>query len=181
MKGVGTSLVAKVGKSRHQQGFALDFGVNAAFYRKQGSGATDIQKTEVGEFGKRNGWGWQYKLRDYPHFELDPLDYGYSSRAEAYEVNKQYLADFGGEENIPIIDLSTSLDDALSHANEFKEYWAGKKEDFVDALSVTPDQLLQQGYTPDNYLEYYEKYATMFNIASSEHKRHSAVVSALSK
>ena len=29
MKGVGTSLVTKVGESRHQQ---VDFGLNAAFY-----------------------------------------------------------------------------------------------------------------------------------------------------
>lgn len=38
----------QVGKSRHQQGFALDFGVNAAFSKKYGRTTTTAEKTEVG-------------------------------------------------------------------------------------------------------------------------------------
>lgn len=59
---------AKVGKSRHQQGFAIDFGVNAAFAKKNGSGATKEEKTEVGNYGETQGWDWRYGLKDYPPF-----------------------------------------------------------------------------------------------------------------
>ncbi len=181
MRGVGTKLVAKVGKSRHQQGFALDFGVNAAFYRKYGKGATDAQKKMAGAFGKENGWSWQYELRDYPHFELDALDYGYSSREEAYKINKKFFNDQGGRDGIPIVDLSAGLAEAIQHAEKFMEYHSKENRELQFDLMVTIDQLLESGYTPENYMEYYKKIGEMLENSNAEYERHKRVYEALTR
>jgi RHS repeat-associated protein len=94
---------AKVGSSRHQQGFALDFGVNAAFAKVNGNGASKSDKTEVGEYGESLGlgWDWRYGLKDYPHFEQTATEFGYSSLQEAYKVNKEFYKNVGGVDGIP--------------------------------------------------------------------------------
>ncbi|RYE19826.1 MAG: hypothetical protein EOP51_19120, partial [Sphingobacteriales bacterium] len=96
-------LKAKVGKSRHQQGFALDFGINGAFYKTKGRKATSEEKNAVGEAAEfYSSFSWAYKLRDYPHFELDAKDFGYESFEDAYQTNKEYLEKVGGKDGVPI-------------------------------------------------------------------------------
>ena len=100
-------LKGKVGKSRHQQGFAVDFGVNAAFMKRKGHVATNKEKTEVGEYGESiSNFDWRYGLKDYPHFELDATEYGYDSFQDAYKTNRKDFKDKGGKNGIPIMDFS---------------------------------------------------------------------------
>jgi RHS repeat-associated protein len=100
-------LKAKVGKSRHQQGFALDFGINAAMVKKKGHVATNEEKTEIGEYGESiSEYEWAYGLQDYPHFELDAKDYEYDSFQDAYNTNKEDYKNKGGKDGLPIMQFS---------------------------------------------------------------------------
>jgi RHS repeat-associated protein len=99
---------AKVGNSRHQQGFALDFGVNAAFMKSEGHTASATDKKEVGDYGETFGWDWRYGLKDYPHFELTATEYGYKSLQEAYQVNKDFFNKVGGQSGIQEVDFRSS-------------------------------------------------------------------------
>lgn len=131
-----------VGKSRHQQGFALDFGVNAAFYKKKGRGATTSKKTEVGEYGEGLGWDWRYGLADYPHFELTATDYGYSSLQEAYQVNKDYYNKAGGEKGIPIMTFDQERKTVTIDSKEYETIQLTKKEQkgIIDYLKTLQEK-----------------------------------------
>ncbi|RKR84486.1 D-alanyl-D-alanine carboxypeptidase-like protein [Mucilaginibacter gracilis] len=111
-------LKAKVGKSRHQQGFALDFGVKKAYYEdkdSQKSESLNAYKTEVGQYGEGvSNFDWRYGLKDYPHFEQDARDYGYGSFQDAYNTNKNDYANKGGVNGLPIYDPSKETDVTLT-------------------------------------------------------------------
>lgn len=131
-----------VGKSRHQQGFALDFGVNAAFYKMKGRGATSSEKTEVGEHGESLGWDWRYGLADYPHFELTATDYGYSSLQEAYQVNKDYYNKVGGEKGIPVMSFDNEKKTVTINGKEYETIQLTKDEvkGIVDYLKTLQEK-----------------------------------------
>jgi len=112
-------LKAQVGKSRHQQGFALDFGVKGAYYGDKDSQKSESlkeYKTEVGQYGESvSDFDWRYGLKDYPHFELDARDNGYKSFADAYETNKKYYKEKGGVDGLPIYDPNEETDVTLTY------------------------------------------------------------------
>jgi len=107
-------LKAKVGKSRHQQGFALDFGVKTAYYEDKDSQKSESltdYKTEVGRYGEDvSNFDWRYGLKDYPHFEQDARDYGYDSFQDAYNTNKKDYSNKGGVNGLPIYDPNKETD-----------------------------------------------------------------------
>jgi RHS repeat-associated protein len=123
-------LKAKVGKSRHQQGFALDIGVNSAFSKKYGHTATKSEKTEVGEYGEGLGlgWDWRYKLRDYPHFEKTATDYGYKSLQEAYIVNKADYEKAGGKDGLPTATFNEEIKKVTIGGKEYEGIQLTKEE-----------------------------------------------------
>jgi hypothetical protein len=126
-------LKAKVGKSRHQQGFALDFGVNAAFSKKEGHAATKEEKTAVGEYGESvSDFDWRYGLKDYPHFELDARDFGYDSFQDAYNTNKKDYKDKGGKGGLPIMDFAGDTETVIINGQEVQAHKLTSSE--VDAV-----------------------------------------------
>ena len=162
---------AKVGKSRHQQGFALDFGVNAASWRKLGKGATDEFKSEVGVFAESHGWDWRYELKDYPHFELTATDYGYKSLQEAYEKNKKYLIYIGGVDNLTTIDFR---DASLDKASYWIEFWEDKIIEYKKDIKKE-EELTYMGLSFEDIDSYYENCLEELDFMENELNRNKIV------
>jgi hypothetical protein len=74
-----TNPVAKPGTSRHESGFAIDFGGVAKL--------TDQQKKDLNQAAEDNGFAPIDK--DPPHFESDPVDAGYKNRKAAIDENQK--------------------------------------------------------------------------------------------
>lgn len=85
LKGLNSNPVAQPGTSRHESGFALDFG--------------GLQRLSVAQRSAFDALVASAGLRplkgDPPHFEADPTRFGYASRLEAIRVNQaDYLTRF---------------------------------------------------------------------------------------